>query len=301
MCRDLYVLLVLLLIHIGLGEQESQDVPPLLSEFGAYPNVWKLQNEHRSSFAPVVIFPTILNDVNYRNDDDRNEYNEMNRIPNIQILDLTQPQGTRQLATEDERKLAWLARQDEASTVTPLSKIHTISKNRGFYGVGRYDERRIGLYVSDMFDDTKHVIEGFDGRRDVHMGLDLEGPLYTSVHAFTLGKVLHAGYNPELGDYGYVIVVEHPLPTNHTCYALYGHLDPSVLRYHPGDSINKGDVLGKMGDIHENGGWILPHVHFQVSVHAPSTHDMPGAVAVEDRSRALWEYPDPRYIVGPLY
>jgi hypothetical protein len=59
--------------------------------------------------------------------------------------------------------------------------------------------------------------------------------------------------------------------------------------------------LGYLGDVHENGGWFFPHVHFQLSLHPPATHDMPGAVSLEDRARALVEYPDPRYVVGSLH
>jgi hypothetical protein len=45
----------------------------------------------------------------------------------------------------------------------------------------------------------------------------------------------------------------------------------------------------------------MPHVHFQLSSHPPDTHDMPGAVSIEDRPRALLDYPDPRLVLGPLY
>jgi murein DD-endopeptidase MepM/ murein hydrolase activator NlpD len=92
------------------------------------------------------------------------------------------------------------------------------------------------------------------------------------------------------------------LPTERRrVYALYGHLDDAaIVDKKTGDKIVKGQVLGRMGDIHQNGGWFIPHVHFQLSLHAPETHDMPGAVSMADRTRALIEYPDPRYILGPL-
>lgn len=48
-------------------------------------------------------------------------------------------------------------------------------------------------------------------------------------------------------------------------------------------------------------GWKTPHVHFQLSMKEPKTHDLPGAVAMKDRSKALCEYPDPRWILGELY
>ena len=33
----------------------------------------------------------------------------------------------------------------------------------------------------------------------------------------------------------------------------------------------------------------------------PETHDMPGVVAPDRRDEALREYPDPRWVLGPIY
>ena len=62
----------------------------------------------------------------------------------------------------------------------------------------------------------------------------------------------------------------------------------------------RGAVLGWLGDTHENGGWPA-HVHFQLSLVEPATHDMPGVVSAAQRDRARLEYPDPRLIAGMLY
>ena len=133
--------------------------------------------------------------------------------------------------------------------------------------------------------------------------MDLAGPVHTPVYAFTDGSIHKAGYNPALGDYGNVIVVEHFLH-NHTAtlYALYGHLaNASLVGKQAGDAVRAGQVLGWMGNVHEGGGWFVSHVHFQVALHAPATHDMPGAVCRRDRRTALVEYFDPRYVLGELY
>ena len=55
-----------------------------------------------------------------------------------------------------------------------------------------------------------------------------------------------------------------------------------------------------MGTREVNGGW-NPHLHFQLSLLEPETHDLPGAVSVADRSWALRAFPDPRLVLGPLY
>ena len=61
-----------------------------------------------------------------------------------------------------------------------------------------------------------------------------------------------------------------------------------------------GEVIAWFGAFEENGGWD-PHLHFQLSLIEPETHDMPGVVAPEDRDQALRDYPDPRLVLGPLY
>jgi len=169
------------------------------------------------------------------------------------------------------------------------------------------------MYESDLFDDLDNTIDGYGGRRTVHLGMDLGGPVGTPVHAFCDGIVHSVGYNPELGDYGHVIVVEHSWGGDMNgekkrCWALYGHLDESALTttakavIKPGDAVKKGQVLGRMGDIYENGGWINSHLHFQLSTKPPDQpHDMPGASSVQDRKQALLQYPDPRYVLGPMY
>ena len=142
-----------------------------------------------------------------------------------------------------------------------------------------------------------------------------------------------------LGDYGYVVVIEYNITTTtpstvrttavteeestestsssdsdshddhvKTFWALYGHLDRKGIKklqkkQRIGQQrVSKGECIGYVGDIDDNGGWIAPHVHFQLSIVEPiAQHDMPGAASVRDRNRALIQYPDPRYLLGPLY
>ena len=82
---------------------------------------------------------------------------------------------------------------------------------------------------------------------------------------------------------------------------MYGHLDAaSIEGKRIGQKIEAGEVIAWFGDFDENGGW-EPHLHFQLSLVEPETHDLPGVVASEDRERALRDYPDPRLVLGPLY
>lgn len=159
------------------------------------------------------------------------------------------------------------------------------------WNIGKYDEDRV-IYTQALF---------AEGNRSIHMGIDLGGPVGCAVHAFSRGTITHAGINPADGDYGAVLVVEHEYSTNKPIYALYGHLAHATLqRSIVGQQVERGQVLGWIGDRHENGNW-PPHLHFQLAWEKPPTHDMPGAVSRNDRQAALLLYPDPRLVLGDIY
>lgn len=161
------------------------------------------------------------------------------------------------------------------------------------YGIGRYDEKRAGMYETELFRDPR-------GDRDVHIGIDIGAPVGEPVHAFHDGEVHLFGYNGAPGDYGYTLVTHHLL-NGRDVWALHGHLAArSVASRAPGQPIARGEIIAWVGDRHENGGW-NPHLHFQLSLVRPEVPDMPGAVREEDRSWARATYPDPRLVLGPLY
>ena len=84
-------------------------------------------------------------------------------------------------------------------------------------------------------------------------------------------------------------------------HRLFGHLDAASVAFkRVGQVVERGERLGSFGAEHENGGW-APHVHFQVSLIPPATHDMPGVVSSAQHAQALDRYPDPRTMLGPLY
>ncbi|MDP6662220.1 MAG: peptidoglycan DD-metalloendopeptidase family protein [Candidatus Thalassarchaeaceae archaeon] len=158
------------------------------------------------------------------------------------------------------------------------------------YSVGKYDEVRPNLYNTDLF----------GGTRNIHMGIDIGGPVGTPCMAFADGEVSHFGYNPEQGDYGNVVITKHYIE-GASVWALYGHVDAaSIEDKSVGQKVSAGEVIAWFGAHHENGGW-EPHLHFQLSLVEPETHDLPGVVAPEGRVQALLDYPDPRLVLGPLY
>lgn len=65
-------------------------------------------------------------------------------------------------------------------------------------------------------------------------------------------------------DYGPTIILEHKISKELAFYALYGHLTKdSLANMREGKTVKKGDVVGRVGSIAENGGW-PPHLHFQI-------------------------------------
>ena len=158
------------------------------------------------------------------------------------------------------------------------------------FSIGKYDEVRPEMYVTPIF----------KGIRNIHVGIDINGPIGTPCMAFTDGLISHFGYNPEPGDYGNVIILKHNI-SGMDIWALYGHLSSeSIEGKSVGQKVGRGETIAWFGPENQNGGW-EPHLHFQLSLIEPRTHDLPGVVSSEDRIQALRAYPDPRIILGPLY
>lgn len=161
----------------------------------------------------------------------------------------------------------------------------------GEWSIGRYDEKRLGMYSTELF----------AGNRNVHIGVDLGGPVGTPVCAFADGVVRSFAYNAAPGDYGNVVILEHEVG-GRSIFALYGHLSGrSLVGRRVGQPIARGSPVGWIGDVHENGGWEHPHLHFQLAWEKPTVCDMPGTVTDAGRAAALRSYPDPRLVLGPIY
>lgn len=206
------------------------------SAFGTYPNPLGVTQEDRDSFHPVVKFPVIWTE---------DSSGSRIQIPNVTVRDLTRPSSLVFIVTKEQQKQRRI--EVESQQKSPQKPDNEAPD----YNIGRYDEDRKGLYISEIFEQES------TGARTVHVGIDLGGPIGTEVHSFADGVVHSVGYNPEMGDYGNVIVIEHAIPSNgRKVWALYGHLDDSSTRgKYSGQKVQKGQVIGRLGDIHENGGW----------------------------------------------
>jgi len=157
-------------------------------------------------------------------------------------------------------------------------------------GIGRYNEDRVLYRHSPLFDGTAE-------RRSVHLGIDLFVVEGTEIMT-PLPAVVHSlADNPGLGDYGPTVILEHELGSLRF-FTLYGHLSrDTLLGLDAGQELAAGQVLGAVGDIHENGGW-PPHLHFQIICEEPTkSGDYPGVAAPSQRERYLELCPDPNLIL----
>lgn len=125
---------------------------------------------------------------------------------------------------------------------------------------GGYLEPR-PFYSADAF-----KIESNNGSeyRTYHLGIDCWLKAGTAVHAIFEGELIACADNATEKDYGPTIILKHKINTELSFYTLYGHLSrESLVSLKKGDKIKKGQRIGFIGDINENGNW-PPHLHFQI-------------------------------------
>lgn len=99
--------------------------------------------------------------------------------------------------------------------------------------------------------------------RSPHKGTDMRGPQGTPVHAVAAGKVLLA--EPQYYS-GNVIYVDH----GQGVVSMYGHL--SAFDVKPGDTVERGQVIGKVG---ATGRVTGPHLHLGLLIQGVAVDAMP--------------------------
>lgn len=123
--------------------------------------------------------------------------------------------------------------------------------------------------------------------RKYHAAEDYYLPAGMSVYAMADGVISYSG---KMGGYGWLIIIDHPQAN---IYSLYGHLSPSRWRHKSGP-VEKGDLIGYLGDPDENGGSaekpLIPHLH--LGIRAGQKNDYPGMG--EWRWQAGWIRPCPK-------
>ncbi len=96
-------------------------------------------------------------------------------------------------------------------------------------------------------------IHPITGASRMHTGTDIGAPMGTPVMAALSGRVILADM---MGGYGLAVAIEHDNGARQT---LYGHM--SELFVKPGDMVNQGTVIGRVGSTGASTG---PHLHFEL-------------------------------------
>ncbi len=128
----------------------------------------------------------------------------------------------------------------------PGARLSEMERNRVFGRLFIYPTRG---RITDRFGMRR---DPFTGIRRFHNGVDLAGPVGTSVIASMSGKVAMLGYNPTFGKY---IILTHP----EGFQTLYGHLD--AFRVQKGERVKQGQRIADMGNSGYSTG---SHLHFSI-------------------------------------
>jgi murein DD-endopeptidase MepM/ murein hydrolase activator NlpD len=96
-------------------------------------------------------------------------------------------------------------------------------------------------------------IHPITGASRMHTGTDIGAPMGTPVMAALSGRVILADM---MGGYGLTVAIEHDNGARQT---LYAHM--SELFVKPGDVVNQGAVIGRVGSTGASTG---PHLHFEL-------------------------------------
>lgn len=87
----------------------------------------------------------------------------------------------------------------------------------------------------------------------MHWGCDFTAPVGSEIYCTGNGKVIEANY--ERRGLGYHVIVEHGFGYR----TVYGHMSKIAVK--PGQKVNRGDVLGYVGNTGTSTG---PHLHYEV-------------------------------------
>ncbi|MBT6416069.1 aminotransferase class III-fold pyridoxal phosphate-dependent enzyme [Candidatus Puniceispirillum sp.] len=161
--------------------------------------------------------------------------------------------------------------------------------------VGHYLEPRL-VYTEDAFLTASHPV---DGRRTMHLGIDVFAASGQNVFAPYDGIVVSAVDRAQRLNYGGVVVLAHKTADGDDFYTLYGHLDPhTIAGLTPGLTIAKGTKFAALGSVEVNGGW-QPHLHFQLGI-SLILHgdDWPGVADPDDLALYVTLYPNPAVLLG---
>ncbi|MFW9982682.1 MAG: aminotransferase class III-fold pyridoxal phosphate-dependent enzyme [Candidatus Thorarchaeota archaeon] len=159
-------------------------------------------------------------------------------------------------------------------------------------GIGRYNEPRL-IYTGDQY------LTETDENRTIHLAIDLFLEENTPIYSIYDGVVHSFQDNDKPLDNGPTIVIEYTTgPSIPVFYVLYGHLSRGSLDgLSVGMTVKKGELIGKVGEYPENGGW-PSHLHFQLIVDMMDWKgDMYGVAPPSKRNVWMSICPEPNLIL----
>ena len=161
--------------------------------------------------------------------------------------------------------------------------------------VGGYGEPRL-IYTAPAFMLGDHISQG---RRTVHIGVDVFVKAGTAVQAPIAARVLCVENREGHLDYGGMVILSHVTPEQDEFFTLYGHLNPnSITHLNAGSEIAAGECFARLGDQTHNGGW-SPHLHFQLALLTDGlSQDWPGVVDPDEFSFWSKVFPNPAALMN---
>jgi murein DD-endopeptidase MepM/ murein hydrolase activator NlpD len=103
----------------------------------------------------------------------------------------------------------------------------------------------------------------FRGRAAMHAGIDLAGPMGTSIYATADGVV---GRTEWVNGYGNLVELDH----GHGIQTRYGHLSRSLVA--AGQHVKRGDLIALMGSTGRSTG---SHLHYEVRLDGKAVNPIP--------------------------
>lgn len=100
------------------------------------------------------------------------------------------------------------------------------------------------------------------GTRKMHTGIDIAGPMGSSITSYDDGKVIFSGWQ---NGYGNTVMVQH----NDGKVTLYAHNSQNMVKV--GQTVKKGQLIAKMGSTGNSTG---SHLHFEIRINGSHVNPM---------------------------
>ncbi len=158
---------------------------------------------------------------------------------------------------------------------------HKQKHDKHVFLFGGFHEKR------DFYATSEHF--GTNELRNIHLGIDVWAEPGTPIFSPEEGIVHSIKYNSAPQDYGWCLIIQY-----HGYFLLFGHLaEKTNSLVKVGDFVKKGQMIGLLGEISENGGW-EPHLHLQKILDIGQWWgDYPGVCSEKDLSFYQANCPSP--------